>query len=178
MGRLVLILGGMRSGKSRYAVEYAKNSDSVAFIATARAEDEEMKERIEEHKRNRPKEWKTYERHRNVASLLTRIAGERNTILIDCVGALIANMLFDDATDEDIVTEFQVMIDIVKESDTEVVVVSNEVGCCLVPTNELGRRFADILGTINQKLAEAADEVLFMLAGIPIRLKGQTGCVS
>ena len=173
MGKLVFILGGIRSGKSRYAVEYARKSQSVAFIATAKPEDEEMVRRIEEHKRNRPKGWKTYECYSTVAQLLSEIVGRYDTIIIDCAGTLVANMLSDGATEGEIIAEFQRIINTVKESDVEVLIVSNEVGCCLVPTNELGRRFTDILGSVNQKLAEAADEVLFMLAGLPMRLKGE-----
>lgn len=186
MGRLVLVIGGARSGKSRYARDLATAlgegaGDRVAFIATARAGDGEMRERIERHRQARPATWQTFEEPREVAPLLGRIGNDYPVVLIDCLTLLLSNLLLKEAgredgrflQEEEIQEEVRRLIAAAKGVRAQVVVVSNEVGMGIVPPTRLGRAFRDVAGRANQLLAQEADEVLALWAGIPLRLKGE-----
>ena len=185
MGRLILILGGARSGKSRFAQQLAQAySDEehrpVVYIATAEAGDEHMRQRIERHRRGRPSGWETVEAPQNVAAAI-EAAGDSAAIIVDCLTLWISNLLlaggeeFDEAQavskEEAILDEVAALIRAARKARARVIVVSNEVGMGIVPLTRLGRIFRDIAGRANQALAQAADEVYFMLAGLPQRLK-------
>ena len=199
MGKLTLILGGARSGKSTFAEMRAKElgGDSVLYVATSETKDEEMVERVEKHRADRPSAWGTVEASRNVAQALRqaqdaalRVAGSgRKVILLDCMTFLVANHLmdaaapeddpfddpsadpFDAAIEADVVAEVEALVAYVQETDVELLVVSNEVGLGVVPPYELGRAYRDILGRANQILARHADEVQLLVAGIPMKVK-------
>lgn len=189
MGRLTLILGGARSGKSRYAQELAaelakEKGGTVAYLATARPGDEEMKERIEKHRLDRPSDWKTVEATMEISGALLQEGGSCPAVIVDCLTLLINNLLLSDSETGGLVkpgavqrvaTEIGRLIETVRAVDAEVIVVSNEVGLGVVPPSPLGRLFRDIAGQANQRLARAADEVYFMAAGLPQRLKGSAG---
>ena len=190
MGKLILILGGARSGKSSYAEKQAKElgGDNVLYVATSQTKDEEMEERVNKHRADRPSAWATLEAPRNIAQALHQ---ERpaNVILLDCITFLVANHLMDASAPEDdpfdelsgdpfdksieagVVAEVEALIDFVQENDVTMLAVSNEVGLGLVPAYELGRAYRDILGRVNQILAAQADEVLFFVAGLPMKVK-------
>jgi adenosylcobinamide kinase / adenosylcobinamide-phosphate guanylyltransferase len=173
MKKFVLILGGARSGKSSYAVELAKKSrKKVVFIATADICDREMAGRIELHKKSRPQQWKLIEEGRDIASVLPSLEDEYGTVLIDCMGLLVSNLLADNLTDDEITAKVEKLIETVMQIDVTVIIVSNEVGGGIVPINALARRFRDLLGQANQMIAKQADEFIFMQAGIPIKIKG------
>jgi len=199
MGKLTLLLGGARSGKSSYAEKRAKElgGDNVLYLATSETKDEEMVERVVKHRSERPSAWVTVEAPRNIAQALrhaqdTAIRQERSAeevILLDCITFLVANYLMDAAAPEDdpfddpssdpfdaqieaeVVADVEDLIAFVKETDVEMLVVSNEVGLGVVPPYELGRAYRDILGRANQILARHADEVLLFVAGIPMKVK-------
>lgn len=191
MGKLTLILGGARSGKSSYAEGRAKDvgGDSVLYVATSETKDEEMEQRVEKHRAGRPPAWGTVEASRNVAQVLRQDRSAAKVILLDCMTFLVANYLMDAAAPEDdpfdelrsdpfdakieadVVAEVESIIDFLKEKDAEMLVVSNEVGLGVVPPYELGRAYRDILGRANQILARHADEVLLLVAGIPMQVK-------
>jgi adenosylcobinamide kinase/adenosylcobinamide-phosphate guanylyltransferase len=171
--QLILILGGARSGKSIYAVELAKKfGKKVVFVATAASCDEEMAKRIELHKKSRPKQWKQVEEGRDVSSILPALEGKYEVILIDCLGLLVSNLLADDLTDEEIERRIRQLVEDIEKIEVTVIIVSNEVGSGIVPMNALARRFRDMLGLSNQMIARKADEVIFMQAGISIKIKG------
>lgn len=181
MSSLIFITGGARSGKSKLAVRLAKESGGkVAFIATARAEDEEMVERILLHRRSRPKEWTTIEEPIDVASAIAMAHGH-DVVIIDCLTLLLSNLMFasnsPNETDR-ILNDVKELAEAARGFEGTVIVVSNEVGMGIVPENELAREFRDLAGTANQIIAGAADEVYVCFSGIPIRIKRQddVGC--
>ncbi len=173
MKKFVFILGGARSRKSSYAVERAKKlKKKVVFIATATSPDREMKEKIKLHKAARPRQWKLIEEGKDVGSILSKLNGRYEVILIDCLGLLIANLLESNLKDREIERRIEKLINTIVRINPTTILVSNEVGSGIVPANPLARRFRDILGLANQTMARKADEVIFMQSGIPVMLKG------
>ncbi|MCX6001209.1 MAG: bifunctional adenosylcobinamide kinase/adenosylcobinamide-phosphate guanylyltransferase [Chloroflexi bacterium] len=174
--RIVLILGGARSGKSSYAQELAKQTGGrVLFCATAEALDGEMQSRIEKHRRSRPPGWDTVEASRDIGKVLGQRATEYDAIIIDCITVLVANVMGDgsdaEKAESSISAEILGLIELIKRKQSNYILVSNEVGSGLVPDNKLGRVYRDELGKANQLLADVADEVYLMTAGIPLKLK-------
>ncbi len=173
MAKLTLILGGARSGKSSFAVWLAKKYNNVAYVATAQALDDEMRERIEQHKRQRPASWHVIESPRDVAMTLEGLRAD--LILIDCLTLHVTNMLLDDnkkeAKEEYITEEIERLCTVSKNSAADVIMVSNEVGLGIVPADPVSRSFRDIAGKTNQIAASQADEVYLITAGIPQKLK-------
>ena len=191
MGKLTLILGGARSGKSTFAEQRAKElgGDSVLYVATSETKDEEMQLRVEKHRSERPPAWGTLEAPRNVAQAIRGAGSAGKVVLLDCMTFLVANHLMDAAApvddpfddpsadpfdvqiEADVVAEVEALVEYIQESDVELLVVSNEVGLGVVPPYELGRAYRDILGRANQILAQHADKVQLLVAGIPMKVK-------
>ena len=180
MGRLILVLGGARSGKSDYAQDLAQatGGDQVLFVATAEARDEDMQRRIATHRQARPAAWQTLEAPLNLAAALTLHESDADVVLVDCLTLLVSNIIlalgetFDAARAERAVQdEIEALIRAYDQSAATLIVVSNEVGLGLVPDNALGRLYRDVLGKANQKLAAQAESVYFMVAGIAMELK-------
>ena len=178
----ILILGGVRSGKSRFAVETAlRLSDKVLFVATAEALDEEMKQRIKEHKRARPSSWYTVEVPTGVGKRIRKEVGDAQVVIVDCLTLLVSNVIGQCGDDPEQVstelvqqrlnTEIDELIGCINDSTATFILVSNEVGMGLVSGSRLGRLYCDFLGKVNQILAERADHAYFMLSGIPLSLK-------
>jgi adenosylcobinamide kinase/adenosylcobinamide-phosphate guanylyltransferase len=179
MGRLILILGGARSGKSTFAQRLAGNyAGNVAFIATAQAGDPEMAMRIAAHQRERPDRWITLEiPHRIAAAWRSQIVDVELAIL-DCLTLLVSNLVLQAAPDPDapnemqtatlVTDEIEALIALIRDTACDWIVVSNEVGLGLVPPYPLGRLYRDWLGWANQRLAAIADEVYLLVAGIPV----------
>ncbi len=224
--KFVLILGGARSGKSKFAQGLAQSlGEKVLFVATGAPLDEEMALRIEVHKRKRPETWRTLEIGVNVGQSLQREMGDAEVVLLDCLTLLVSNVTLkplsfgsSEGEVEDnypcslkaspschyepfaschsegekrpknlardrhsaaiskaeiqVMTELEQLIDFIDKYKGTFIVVSNEVGLGLVPENKLGRVYRDLLGKANQFLAQRADEVYFMAAGIPAKIKG------
>lgn len=182
--KLTFILGGARSGKSDYAqwLAHERGGDEVLFIATAEAGDEEMRSRIEKHRAERNTHWRTLEATRNLACALTDAPPAR-VVLLDCVTLWISNVLLNASSDsgsnaqstaaEKCLSEVDELLGWHRAHDAELIAVSNEVGMGIVPDNELGRVYRDLLGAVNRKIAAEADEVYFMVAGIPMQIKSR-----
>ncbi len=171
---VTLVLGGVRSGKSRYAQQIAERADRVTFIATAeRRDDPEMLIKIERHRSERPHHWITVEEPLELAQAIRAGATGSDLILVDCLTLFAANLLEahgeDEARLQSRIKELCVALGTVSCS---VVLVSNEVGNGVVPEYASGRRFRDLVGEINQRVATVADNVLLMVAGLPLALKG------
>ena len=178
--KCILILGGARSGKSQFAQKLAgRLSERVLFVATGEAGDEEMHSRIEEHKKSRPRTWHTLESPVKVGETIQRQIGNADVVLVDCITMLVSNLLVGEGGDKDkegrVITEIDQLIECIDKLEVTVIIVSNEVGLGLVPENRLGRLYRDILGRTNQLLAQHADEVYVMVAGIPLKVKEHKG---
>ena len=184
-GRLAtfLIIGGARSGKSRFAQALAqKLGESVLFVATGVAGDEEMKQRIEEHQKARPAAWRTLEVTTHVGSQIPKKIGRAQVVIIECITLLVNNIFgqYTDQTNKQIDTplieqkvtsEISELLDCINHIDASFIIVSNEVGTGLVPANRMSRLYRDLLGKANQLLAQRADEVYLMVAGLTVQIK-------
>lgn len=173
---LILITGGARSGKSRYAERLAADlgGDAVTFVATARASDDEMARRIRRHREDRPAAWTTVEAPVDAGAAVREAATD--VVLLDCLTLLAANALAP-ATDygevaalEAVRTALDRLLAALAGRDGTLIVVTNEVGLGIVPATPVGRWFRDALGEANQRLAARADEVVLMVSGIPVRI--------
>ena len=173
MGKVIFILGGARSGKSRHAVALAKKiNKKTVFIATATALDEEMKNRIKLHKISRPKDWDLIEEPVNLSDILIGLKPVYDVALIDCLGLWISNLLMTSINDSATEKRIKEIGDSVSKAKVDtVIIVSNEVGEGIVPGDPLSRRFRDLIGLANQTMAAQADEVIIMHAGIPVSIK-------
>ena len=186
MGKAILITGGARSGKSRYAEKLARELEGhVLYIATSIPFDEEMKSRVKKHRESRPSEWYTYEGHRSLGRVITENGGQYRGILLDCVTVMVTNLLleypgidYDNASYEDfaeaeraINEEVEELLKGISKTDATVIMVTNELGSGIVPENLLGRVFRDIAGRVNQHIAEHCDEVFLTVCGLPLKLK-------
>ncbi|HEX4066960.1 MAG TPA: bifunctional adenosylcobinamide kinase/adenosylcobinamide-phosphate guanylyltransferase [Acidobacteriaceae bacterium] len=173
---VTLVLGGARSGKSRYAEKLASGAASVTYIATAQPCDDEMTEKIRLHREGRPKEWRTVEEPLALGPAVTGNSAISEYLIVDCLTIFAANLL--EASGEDAaLMEGGVaqLLEALGSPACPVVLVSNEVGSGVVPAYALGRRYRDLLGAVNQRVAACADNVLLMVAGLPLVLKGEAG---
>jgi adenosyl cobinamide kinase/adenosyl cobinamide phosphate guanylyltransferase len=174
-GVMILILGGARSGKSRMAVGFAKKQCKRAvYVATAPVCDEEMRLRVALHKKARPKKWVTIETQVNIVEALKKILKNIDGIIIECLGTYIGNLMEKGLNDKGIIREVKGEIRDLKKlhkAGKKIFIVSNEVGGGVIPHTQMGRRFRDLVGTINQAIAKEADEVYLVTAGLPLRLK-------
>ncbi|MDD5255827.1 MAG: bifunctional adenosylcobinamide kinase/adenosylcobinamide-phosphate guanylyltransferase [Candidatus Omnitrophica bacterium] len=174
MGKITLILGGARSGKSTYALKLAKKSVRVAFIATCEPKDKEMRLRVALHKKTRPASWKTFQAPQDLASLLIKIGSSYETVIVDCLTLLVSGYLLKKMTQEKIENEMHNVLKTLKNIKAHSILVSNEVGLGIVPVAKMGREFRDIAGRVNQMAALESDKVVFMLSGLPLELKKGT----
>ena len=171
---VVLVLGGVRSGKSRYAQRLAESASRVTFIATAESrDDEEMQRKIERHRSDRPSHWTTIEEPLELGRAVQSAGPECETILVDCL-TLFAASLLEACQDDAPGLEAQIdgLCEALRAAACRVILVSNEVGSGVVPAHASGRRFRDLAGEINQRVASVADTVLLLVAGLPLTLKG------
>ena len=187
-GRLVLVTGGARSGKSGFAEGLARDGrQPVVYLATAEVREEEMRERVREHQQRRPVEWQTVEARTEVAQALARLPQQPGTVLLDDLGLLVTNRLLDLSGDADptVATARALDAALVAEIDAlraaqtaggwDLIVVTNEVGLGIVPETPLGRVFRDAIGRANQALAAIADEVFLLVVGLPLHIKPAPG---
>lgn len=171
---ITLVLGGARSGKSRIAQELASASAlPVVYIATATALDEEMATRIEHHQHNRPSEWRLRECPLDLAAALQEETQQPQTILVDCLTLWLNNQLFE-YPEQDFSVLFDALVNSLSANNANVIFVANEVGLGIIPLGEVSRKFVDEAGRLNQQLAQIADKVLFVAAGLPLALKDNT----
>jgi adenosylcobinamide kinase / adenosylcobinamide-phosphate guanylyltransferase len=168
---IVLITGGARSGKSRYAEQRARElGPRRLYIATAEAKDQEMCQRIDEHKRRRGNDWVTIEEPLQLAETLLAQRAQTDCALVDCLTLWISNLLlrYDVRYAQEQVNQF---VERTRQLDFHLVLVTNEVGWGIVPDSPLGRQFRDLSGWANQRLAAAANQVVLVVAGIPMIVK-------
>ena len=173
LNRVTLVLGGVRSGKSRFALEIASSAPSVTFIATARASDDEMRRKIERHQRERPSHWRTREEPLYLAKAISSEQDASETTVVDCLTLFAANLM--EAYGDDgaaIDASIEDLCSALRKTDRNLVLVSNEVGSGIVPAYAAGRQFRDLLGEMNQRVAALADKVVLMVAGLPLTIKG------
>jgi len=191
--KFILILGGARSGKSSYAQNLTKRlGKKVLFVATGESLDQEMTSRIEEHKKRRPRNWRTLEIATKVGIKLQAQIKDADVVLLECLTLLVSNVIlspslchFEGAqrsknlkeirsakAEKQVMAEMEDLLDCIDKYGGNFVVVSNEVGLGLVPDNKLGRIYRDLLGKANHLLAQHASEVYFMVSGIPVKIKG------
>jgi adenosylcobinamide kinase/adenosylcobinamide-phosphate guanylyltransferase len=167
---LTLIGGGARSGKSRHALALARQCGSrLAFVATAGAGDDEMRDRIARHRQERGNEFTTFEEPLAISTLLDAQGSRFDAVLIDCLTLWLSNLLCAGVTT--IEEECRSLIESAVAAPARVLLVTNEVGCGIVPENALARQFRDLAGTLNQMAAQAAEEVYWLAFGIPLKVK-------
>ena len=185
MGKLILVTGGARSGKSCYAEERARNfGGRILYIATAIAMDEEMNERIRRHRLQRPAGWETLEIFRDFEVSLPGLQKDRDAVLLDCVTVMVSNIMLQKAMDwedlsvddingveKEVMLQVESLLSIIQTAEMPFILVTNELGMGVVPPYALGRAVRDIAGRVNQVLARAADEVHLCVSGIPVKIK-------
>jgi len=165
--RIALVLGGARSGKSRYAEILVESGGGGTYLATGEPLDAEMAERIRRHRARRGEIWTTLEEPLDIARALSAAAGGR-PLLVDCLTLWLSNLI---AAGRDVERETAALIDALAQREGPTVFVANEVGLGIVPENALARIFRDHAGRLNQRIAARADRVVFMAAGLPLTLK-------
>lgn len=169
MASSLFVLGGARSGKSRYAQARAEALDGrLVFVATAQAFDSEMADRIARHQADRDSRWSTVEAPLDLVAAIEQHADANAILLVDCLTLWTSNLLL---ADRDIDAETGRLCSAITHAPGAIVLVANEVGLGIVPDNALARRFRDIAGTMNQRVAAIAGEAVMMFAGLPMFLK-------
>lgn len=173
MARVVFITGGTRSGKSAFAQRQAERCPGeLLYVATAEPRDEEMRQRVERHQLDRGERWSTLEEPLDVTLRLPAAALGKSAALLDCVTLWVSNLFFAHSEEDAPVMEaVQEFIGSWQRLETDLFLVSNELGSGVVPENGLARRFRDLAGEVNQRLASAADEAFLVVSGLPLRLK-------
>ncbi|MGF6176855.1 bifunctional adenosylcobinamide kinase/adenosylcobinamide-phosphate guanylyltransferase [Ensifer sp. 4252] len=166
----VLVLGGARSGKSSFSERLVEASGlNMHYVATGRAWDDEMRERIDHHRARRGEGWTTHEEPLDLVSLLTRIDDENRVVLVDCLTLWVTNLMMEG---RDIAAEFAALAAFLPDARARLILVSNEVGLGIVPENRMARDFRDHAGRLHQIVAEKSAEVYFVAAGLPLKMKG------
>ncbi len=168
---VTLVLGGARSGKSRFAQTLALRAKRVTFIATAKGSDSEMREKILRHQAERPLHWRTVEEPLALDRAIARSAADADAILIDCLTLYAAHLMEIDAAAAE--CAIAALSQTLLHPPVDIVLVSNEVGSGVVPSYPSGCRYRDLLGELNQETAAVADNVVLMVAGLPLVLKGK-----
>ena len=175
MSRITLVTGGCRSGKSRFALKTAEQiaDDNRLFIATSQPLDDEMKERVKRHRQERGPDWKTVESPVQLPETVTGSHDSAQVILIDCITMWISNLLLDESLSPRINEYMENLKKTLISARCPVFLVTNEVGMGIVPENRLAREFRDLAGSANQTLAGLADQVVLVVSGIPLWVKGE-----
>jgi len=175
----ILILGGAQSGKSKYALrlgeEYIEANKGAArglYVATAQPLDQEMKEKIRRHRLERGPQWETVEEPTEIPKIIRQCSGIYPVILVDCLTLWLSNLMKHkpDSVEHSVLDLFEAL----SEITTPAILVSNEIGLGLVPGKAVGRRYRDLSGRLHQKLAEICDKVILIVAGLPLKLKGNS----
>jgi adenosylcobinamide kinase/adenosylcobinamide-phosphate guanylyltransferase len=168
-----LVIGGCRSGKSRQALKLAEaiSGDRKYFIATCNPQDAEMVDRVERHKSERKPPWQTIEAPLNITTMIGDIRSKADVILVDCLTLWTSNILLNHPETEDLESWAAELESTLRMDGCPIIMVTNEVGTGIVPENRLARRFRDMAGFLNQRIAGVSDRVIWMVAGIPVKIK-------
>ena len=182
--KIILVTGGARSGKSAFAESYAAALPGRhAYVATARIFDEEMAQRIAIHRKRRPSSWQTWEIPQNLPETMDRLCQSSDVVLVDCLTLYFSNYLFahdgeeDEAVIDGALAELQAVLAAFRQAGVTAVLVTNELGCGIVPMEHVSRLYRDLMGKINQAAAAEADEVYLSVCGITTELKHQAVCL-
>jgi adenosylcobinamide kinase / adenosylcobinamide-phosphate guanylyltransferase len=168
----ILVLGGSRSGKSEFAENLvADQYEKKTYVATMQAGDDELQVRIGNHKKRRGEDWKLIEEPLQLFNVLMGDINTTEVFLVDCITMWLTNMLMKNYSDADITEQVKQVKEISQQRLRSIVFVANEVGLGIVPESQLGRRFRDLAGWTNQELAKGCDDVFFVAAGCPLKLK-------
>jgi adenosylcobinamide kinase/adenosylcobinamide-phosphate guanylyltransferase len=173
MKKITLVIGGCKSGKSRFALEEADRNATgrKIFVATSVPFDNEMKDRIEQHRRDRGDDWTTVEAPVDLPGAIRANIGKDRLVLVDCLTLWINNLLMETTAERVIQGHISELIDALDHIEDRIYLVANEVGTGIVPENRLARQFRDLAGFLNQAVASLADQVVWMVAGIPVQIK-------
>lgn len=171
---IVLVTGGARSGKSRYAVELASGFERKVFIATAEVTDAEMRERIEKHKRERDPSFVTVEAPLDLVAGIKQAPPGTQVGLVDCVTVWLGNLLHRHGIQEELYPQVVRFLETLHDPPFHLVIVTNELGAGIVPENSMARYFRDLAGRVNQELARLADRVVLTVCGIPMIIKEES----
>ena len=170
MAKITLILGGTRSGKSVFAENYVLSANKTpVYLATAEIFNEEMKKRVDMHRSRRKSGWINVEEPIDIMGEIAKHNSEQKIVLVDCLSVWLGNLL---EHHRNVETEMAKLVDGLAKLEVETVFVSSEVGLGIVPDNKLAREFSDYAGLMNQKIANIAETVFFVAAGLPLKLKG------
>jgi adenosyl cobinamide kinase/adenosyl cobinamide phosphate guanylyltransferase len=165
------VLGGARSGKSRFALENHATTPRVVFVATALAGDAEMAARIEQHRAERPAHWRTVEEPYDLVPCVRDACASADAVIVDCLTLWVSNLMLRGELDEHVFKRTEELAALLALRPAHVTLVSNEVGLGVHPATDDGRHFRDLLGAVNQRLAAAVDRVVLMVAGVPLTVK-------
>lgn len=179
MGKIILVTGGARSGKSRFAEDYvAEHGKQIGYIATAQILDEEMRFRVKLHRERRPANWTTFEAPFDAHLALKEAGKSCDVVLFDCLTMFLSNILCTMENIEDsgknyatVKEKLDLLIEQAKSNEGTTVFVTNEVGSGIVPDNQISREYRDISGLVNQMVAKAAEQVYLVVCGIPVDIK-------
>jgi len=172
MKRVVLVTGGARSGKSRYALDLARRRDGKkVFIATAEPTDDEMRERIRKHRDSRGHSFETVEEPLDPGRAIRSLAGDVEVAVVDCLTVWLGNLMHRCTPGDGGLPQVASLLEAVRDPPCDLVIVTNEVGMGIVPENDMARGFRDIAGGANQEVAALADRVVLMVSGVPVVVK-------
>ena len=174
MKEIIFVIGGCRSGKSTYAMQTAERvpAEQKIFIATCVPRDDEMKRRVARHQKERSQNWVTVEAPLNLPEAIRQNSRSGDVILVDCLTLWVSNLLMETGDESKIEETISQFINAIEKAAGPIVLVSNEVGAGIVPENALARQYRDIIGRVNQTVAKTAGRVIWMVAGIPVTVKG------
>ena len=171
-GKIILVLGGIRSGKSRFALQLGEAmGERRVFIATGQALDPEMRRRIRKHQSSRSKSWTTYEEPVALPTVLEKVNGQCDVMVVDCLSFWLSNLLQLELKEKELSKRLKELLRSLTSLTTPAILISNEVGLGVIPANPLARKFCDHAGMLHQKIAHMADQVYFITSGISKQLK-------
>ena len=171
MKTITLVTGGSRSGKSKHALDLASAYREKGFIATAEPTDDEMRARIELHRRERDASFFTVEEPIDLVAALKCLPENTEVVVLDCITVWLANLTYREKINDGTCPEIRDLLDVLNDPPCHLILVTNEVGMGIIPGDSATRRFRDLAGSINQQLAEKANEVILTVCGIPMKIK-------
>jgi adenosylcobinamide kinase/adenosylcobinamide-phosphate guanylyltransferase len=174
LNKIIFVIGGCRSGKSQYALQTAEkmSGNRKIYIATCVPYDDEMKQRVAKHQTARGQSWTTVEEPMHLPVAISERSQEADVILVDCLTLWVSNLLMETNDEDELEETISQLTDTLEKATCPIVLVSNEIGTGIVPENRLARQYRDIIGLANQAVAKAAGKVIWMVAGIPVSIKG------
>jgi adenosylcobinamide kinase/adenosylcobinamide-phosphate guanylyltransferase len=174
LNKIIFVTGGCRSGKSKHALRAAEKmpGNRKIYIATCVPQDNEMKQRVARHQKERSQNWVTVEEPLHLPEAILENSPKADVLLVDCLTLWVSNLLMETDDEEKLEEAISQLIDTLEKATCPIVLVSNEVGTGIVPENKLARQYRDIIGLANQAVAKTASKVIWMVAGIPVTVKG------